>query len=379
MPDHDLILRGARVIDPSQNIDRVTDVRFTAGKVAALGDGLTPAPNTEVRELRGKIVTPGLIDLHTHVYWGGTAIGVDAVALARSSATATFVDAGTAGPGNFPGFRKHVIEPALPVRILPLLNLSFAGIFAFSHTVMVGECEDLRLLDLRECARVAREHADLIVGIKVRVGRGASGASGIAPMDMALEVAEATGLPLMAHLDHPPPSRMDVMSRLRKGDILTHCFRPFPNAPSLPGGGVRPEVLAARDRGVIFDIGHGGGSCGFETCRAMLAAGFKPDVISSDVHILSINGPAFDLLQTLAKFHALGMGLSEVIACGTVNAGKAIRRPDLGTLKVGAVGEASVIEILNESTEHRDVLGEVITTDKRFVARGLVLDGKWWT
>ena len=183
----------------------------------------------------------------------------------------------------------------------------------------------------------------------------------------------------MAHLDHPPPSRLDVMSRLRKGDILTHCFRPFPNAPSLPGGGVRPEVLAARDRGVIFDIGHGGGSCGFETCRAMLAAGFKPDVISSDVHILSINGPAFDLLQTLAKFHALGMGLSEVIACGTVNAGKAIRRPDLGTLKVGAVGEASVIEILSESTEHRDVLGEVITTDKRFVARGLVLDGKWWT
>ena len=271
MPDHDLILRGARVIDPSQNIDRVTDVRFTAGKVTAIGDGLVPAPGTDVRDLHGKIVTPGLIDLHTHVYWGGTAIGVDAVALARSSATATFVDAGTAGPGNFPGFRKHVIEPALPVRILPLLNLSFAGIFAFSHTVMVGECEDLRLLDLRECARVAREHADLIVGIKVRVGRGASGASGIAPMDMALEVAEATGLPLMAHLDHPPPSRLDVMSRLRKGDILTHCFRPFPNAPSLPGGGVRPEVLAARERGVIFDIGHGGGSCGFETCRAMLA------------------------------------------------------------------------------------------------------------
>ncbi len=376
---HDLILRGARVIDPSQDIDRVTDVRFTAGVVAAIGERLDAGPATEVRDVGGQIVTPGLIDLHTHVYWGGTAIGVDAVALARTSATATFVDAGTAGPGNFPGFRKHVIEPALPVRILPLLNLSFAGIFAFSGSVMVGECEDLRLLDLRECVRVARENADLVVGIKVRVGRSASGGSGIAPMDMALEVAEATGLPLMAHLDHPPPSRLDVMARLRPGDILTHCFRPFPNAPSGPDGGVRPEVLAARERGVIFDIGHGAGSCGFATSRAMLAAGFKPDVISSDVHILSIDGPAFDLLHTLGKFHALGMTLPEVVACATVNAARAIRRPEIGTLKPGAVGEASVFELVSEPTPYRDVLGEVIHGDTRFAARGLVLDGRWWT
>ena len=378
-PTKDLILRGARVIDPSQNIDRVTDVRFTGGVVAAIGDQLPAGPDTELHDVRGKIVTPGLIDLHTHVYWGGTSIGVDAVELARSSATATFVDAGTAGAGNFPGFRKHVIEPALPVRILPLLNLSFPGIFAFSNSVMVGECGDLRLLDITECVRVAKENADLIVGIKVRVGRGASGNSGIAPLDMALEVAEAVGLPLMAHLDHPPPSRLDVMGRMRPGDILTHCFRPFPNAPSGPNGGVRPEVLAARERGVIFDIGHGGGSCGFVTSRHMLAAGFKPDVISSDVHILSINGPAFDLLHTLAKFHALGMTLPEVVACATVNAARAIRRPDIGTLKPGSVGDASIFEVLDEPTPYTDVLGEVITGDKRFAARGLVLAGAWWT
>lgn len=376
---HDLILRGARVIDPSQNIDRVTDVRFTNGRVAAVGDQLAAGAGTEVRELGGTIVTPGLIDLHTHVYWGGTSIGVDAVALARSSATATFVDAGTAGPANMMGFRKHIIEPALPVRILPLINLSFPGIFAFSPTVMVGECEDLRLLDMKECVRVAREHADLVIGVKVRVGRGASGASGVAPMEMALEVAEELGLPLMAHLDHPPPSRLDVMSRLRRGDILTHCFRPFPNAPSMPGGGVRPEVAAARERGVIFDIGHGGGSCGFGTSRAMLAAGFKPDVISSDVHVLSINGPAFDLLHTLAKFHVLGMTLPEVVACATVNAAQAIRRPDLGTLRPGAVGEASIFEVLDAPTQYRDVVGEVIESSIAFKARGLVLDGRWWT
>lgn len=222
----ELVLRGGRVIDPSQGIDGVADVRFRDGKVAEIGAALALAPGAAERDVRGMVVVPGLIDLHTHVYWGGTAIGVDAVQLARRSATATFVDAGTAGAGNFPGFRRHVIEPALPVRILPLLNLSFAGIFAFSRRVMVGECEDLRLLDLDECVRVARENADLIVGIKVRVGRAASGNSGIAPLDMALEVAEAVGLPLMAHLDVPPPSRTDVLGRLRKGDILTHCFRP---------------------------------------------------------------------------------------------------------------------------------------------------------
>ena len=376
---HDLILRGGRVIDPSQDIDRITDVRFTNGVVAAIGDKLSGGPGTEVRDLRGKVVTPGLIDLHTHVYWGGTSIGVDATALAHSSATAVFVDAGTAGPGNFPGFRKHVIEPSAPVRILPFLNISYPGIFAFSNTVMVGECADLHLLDLRECLRVARENADLIVGIKVRVGRGAGGNSGIAPMDMALEVAEELGLPLMAHLDHPPPSRLEVVSRLRPGDILTHCFRPFPNAPSAPDGGVRPEISAARERGVLFDIGHGGGSFGFRTGRAMLAAGFKPDVISSDVHVLSIKGPAFDLLHTLGKFLTLGMTLPEVVACATVNAARAIRRTDLGTLKPGAAADASIFEVVAAPTDYRDVLGELIVGERRLVARGLVLDGRWWS
>jgi dihydroorotase len=378
-PGHDLILRGGRIIDPSQNIDRIADVRFTGGLVASIGDKLAGGPQTEVRDVSGKIITPGLIDLHTHVYWGGTAIGVDAGKLAHSSATAVFVDAGTAGPGNFPGFRKHVIEPAMPLRILPFLNVSYPGIFAFSSTVMVGECADLRLLDLKECVRVARENADLVVGIKVRVGRNAGGASGIAPMDMALEAAEELGLPLMAHLDHPPPSRLEVMSRMRPGDILTHCFRPFPNAPSSPEGAVRPEISAARERGVIFDIGHGGGSFGFATGRAMLAAGFKPDVISSDVHVLSIKGPAFDLLHTMGKFLTLGMTLPEIVACTTVNAARAIRRSGMGTLRTDAAGDASIFEVVNAPTEYRDVLGELIVGEQRLMARGLVLNGRWWS
>ena len=371
---NDLVLKGGRVIDPSQGIDKVTDIAFADGKVAAIGDGLSAE---DTRDVSGKIVSPGLIDLHTHVYWGGTSLGVEAELVARSGGVTTFVDAGSAGPGNFHGFRKHVIE-ASPVRILPYLNVSYPGIFAFSKTVMMGESADLRLLDPREAVRVAREHKDLVLGIKVRVGKSASGDSGIMPLDIALDVAEETGLPMMAHLDAPPPSRHEVVSRLRPGDILTHCFRPFPNAPVQADGRVRDEILAARARGVIFDIGHGGGSFGFGTTRKMLAAGFLPDVISSDVHVISIEGPAFDLLTTMSKFLCLGLDLSAVIKLATVNAAAAIKRPDLGTLKVGSVGEATVIYQASGRFDYADSIGEHLVGDRRLLSAGVVLAGRWW-
>ena len=373
----ELVLRGGRVIDPSQNLDGIADVIFAEGRVKAVGRDAPHSRDAEIRDAKGLIVTPGLIDLHTHVYWGGTSLGVDAPALARRSGTTTFVDAGSSGPGNFLGFRRHVIEPA-PVRILPYLNLSFAGIYAFSNSVMVGECADIRLLDLRECRKVAEENRDLVVGIKVRVGKGAGGSSGVAPLDMALEVAESVGLPVMCHLDFPPPSRLEVVSRLRKGDVLTHCFRPFPNAPSAPQGGVREEIAAARERGVIFDIGHGQGSFGFGTARAMLAAGFLPDVISSDVHSLSIDGPAFDLLHTLSKFLVLGVPLPQVIEAATSAPAAAINRPELGSFKPGSVGDATLISIEEGEFTYHDVLAEPLKGSKKLAARGVVLGGKWW-
>ena len=375
---HEVLLRQGRVIDPSQGLDQVRDVRFLNGVVAEIGLNLTAGVDADVRNVTGMIVTPGLIDLHTHVYWGGTSIGVDPIALARQSSTATLVDAGTSGAGNLLGFRKHVIEPSAPLRILPLLNISFPGIFAFSRTVRMGECEDLRLLDMSSCISVAREHADLVVGIKVRVGRGSSGTRGVAPLDMAIEVAEVLGLPVMAHIDYIPPTRTEVLSRLRKGDILTHCFKPPPNAPTTPAGAVRGEVQDALDRGVIFDIGHGGGSCSFATSRAMLKAGIQPDVISSDVHLLSANGPAIDLLHTLAKFHVLGMSLYDVIACATLNAARAIRRPALGTLKPGVGADASIFKVLDQPTLYKDAAGESLLGNIRFEAHGLVLAGRWW-
>jgi dihydroorotase len=374
---HDLILTGGRVIDPSQSLDAVTEVGFAQGKVSGIGQSLKRDTKTKIKDAAGFIVTPGLIDLHTHVYWGGTSLGVDPDLYAKKSGVTTSVDTGSAGPGNFPGFAKHVIEPARS-RVFAYLHVSHAGIYGFSRDVHVGESEDMRLMDPRGAVKIAAEYSQHVIGIKVRVGRHASGDQGIAPLDVALQAAEEAGIPLMAHIDEPPPTYEDVLAKLRPGDVLTHAFRPFPNAPATAQGTVKPAVLAARKRGVIFDIGHGMGSFAFKTARAMLANGFMPDTISSDVHALCIDGPAHDLVTTMSKFLCLGMGLNDIIRSTTETPARAIKRHELGTLKPGAQGDATLIRIDGGSFDYVDVTGEHLEGNKRISAHGMVMRGEWW-
>src|SRR5215831_4896052 len=374
---YDLILRGGRVVDPSQKLDAVTDVAFAQGKVARVGANLPADAATDVRDVSGRIVTAGLIDMHTHVYWGGTWLGIDAEDFCRTSGVTTAIDTGSAGPGNFAGFRKHVIERSA-VRILAYLHVSFAGIYAFSRRVMVGESEEIRLLAPLDAVEVANANRDIIVGIKVRVGARASGRSGTVPLDIALQVADEVGLPVMAHIDDPPPTYEEVIARLRPGDVLTHAFRPFPNAPATAQGTVKRAVIEARQRGVLFDIGHGKGSFAFKTARAMLANGFYPDTISSDVQALCINGPAFDQVTTMSKFLCMGMPLRDIIAASTVNAAFALKRPELGSLKPGSVGDATILSVKNGRFDYVDVVGEHLEGDRRIVSEGAVIGGSWW-
>jgi dihydroorotase len=371
----DLVLRNGRVIDPSQGLDQVSDVAFAGGKVVALGHDL-PAGNAELIDVSGKIVTPGLIDLHTHVYWGGTSLGVDPLRLARGGCT-TLVDTGSSGPGNYPGFLEHVIKPS-PVRIIAYLNVSFAGIYGFSKRVMVGESGDLRLMAPLDAVEVAHANRDTLAGIKVRVGMNASGNSGLVPLQIARQVADEVGTPMMVHIDIPPPTLSDVLELMRPGDVLTHCFRPFPNSPATADGRILPAVVNARERGVIFDVGHGMGSFSFRTARTMLANGFRPDCISSDVHALCIDGPAFDLLTTMSKFLCLGMALSEVVRCATASPAGALQRSDLGTLKPGSVGDATILDLCEGTFNYVDSTGENLNADKRLEAKGVIIAGKIW-
>jgi dihydroorotase len=368
-----LIVEGGRVIDPGRGVDGVGAVGFADGKVAE------PASlaGAERFDASGAIVIPGIIDLHAHVYWGGTSLGIDADKLARPSGTTTWLDVGSAGAGNFKGFLKHVIEPS-ETRILALLHVSFAGIYAFSNEVMVGESLDRDLLHPISCARVAMEHPDVIRGIKVRIGKRTSGVNGIVCLQLAIEAAERAGLPVMCHIDEPPPTYAEVCRTLRPGDVLTHCFRPYPNAPCHADGRVRDAVLDARERGVLFDIAHGKGSFAWDTAEKMAKAGFWPDVISSDVHTLCIDGPAYDNLITMEKLLYLGMDLGEVVRAVTQTPAAWLRRPDLGDLSVGSTGDATILRKVAKPRTLTDVLGVSHEAKDRFEVQAIVLGGKLW-
>ena len=371
----DLVLRNGRLVDPGIKHDGVADVAFKDGQVAAVGAGL--AAGAVERDVSGCVVMPGNIDFHAHVYWGGTSISVDADILARRCGTTTWLDVGSAGPGNFVGFRRHVIEAA-ETRILAYLHVSHAGIFAFSPQIMVGESQDMRLMDTATCAAVALEHPDVIRGVKVRVGANTSGVNGIAPLYHAIEAAERAGLPVMCHIDRPPPRYVDVLEILRPGDTLTHCFKPFPNAPVHADGRVKEACWAARERGVMFDIGHGKGSLCFDVARAMLEAGFPPDVISSDVHVLCIDGPAFDNMETMSKFLVMGMGLPEVVRAVTATPARLLGRPDLGDLSPGSTGDATVMRIEEGRFTFTDSVGQTMDGRQRFALDSMVVGGRLW-
>jgi dihydroorotase len=352
---YDLVLKGGRVLDERNGVDDVLDVAIKAGRIAAVGKSLA-AGAARIEDLSGAIVAPGLIDIHTHVYHKATSLSVDPGFISRRSATTTLVDAGSAGAGNYDGFRDYVMNNS-PYRILAFLNVSFPGIFGFDKGVSIGEATLREMLPVDRCVAKIEANRERIVGVKVRIGGPVTGELGLGALELALEAAEAVGLPLMTHIGIAPPSYADVVSMLRPGDILTHCYRPGPNSALTQDGSVLPEVRAARERGVLFDIAHGMGAFGYETTEGALSHGFPPDVISSDVHVIAVEGPGFDLLHTMSKLLNCGLTLPQVIGMSANRPALAIRRPELGHLGVGAPADITVLRQVDSDYVFEDVVG----------------------
>ena len=377
---YDLLLKGGHVIDPASGRDGPADVAFKDGKVAAVADRLSDGAAKETRSAAGYYVTPGLIDLHAHVYWGGTLYAVDADKVGHASGMTTAVDAGSAGAANIRGLIE-LQQSKADLRILAFVNLAFPGIYGDLRLVPVAEADDLRLLNVPHVVRTLKTWPDKVVGIKIRVGRSSTGALGAMPLHLAINASEQAGnAPVMAHIGADMPPRIEeILDPLRKGDIVTHCYTPKMNKPLTSKGQLRDCMVAGRERGVIMDVGHGSGSFGFDICRAMLEMGFTPDVISSDVHLYSVDGPAYDVLVTMSKFLCLGLPLPEVIRAATSAPAAAMRRSDIGRLSIGAAGDAVLLEIKKGPVVYVDAIGGEMKADKRLVPRGIVVGGRWWS
>jgi len=374
---YDLLLSGGHVIDPASGRDGPADIAFAGGRVALVADRIDPAGAREHHRVAGRYVVPGLIDLHTHVYPGATPLGVDPDLLLRRSGMTTAVDTGSAGAGNIRGLFE-LIDDRVTTRVLAFVNIGYAGIIGGLRDCPMPEAEDLRLLNVAACAAAVRRWAPRAVGVKVRVGRSSTGILGAMPLHMAIRASEEAGdVPVMAHIGAEMPPRLEeILDPLRRGDILTHCCTPKGNSLLDHEGRLRDCAAAAKARGVVFDVGHGTGSFGFDTARRMMELGCVPDVISSDVHGGCIDGPVFDVLVTMSKFLCLGMPLAEVIRRVTVAPAAAIRRPELGTLLPGAPGEAAVLELRRGPTAYRDSIGATLQGDQALVCAGVVVGGR---
>jgi dihydroorotase len=367
---YDTLIVGGEVVDPGAGLQGVLDVAIRDGRIAEVGPDLDRSKAREEVDATGGIITPGLVDLHTHVYWGATYWGIEADPVAARTGVTTWLDVGSSGSYSWPAFRRFLIEPSKS-RIFALLNASSIGLIA-----PTWEFSNLDYLDLDLAEAIVNANRDLILGIKARIDQNTTRGVGIRALELARELADRVGLPLMTHIGYGPPTIDEVAPLLRPGDILTHCFTGGDMKIVDDTGVPNPAIMALRDRGLILDIGHGTGSFSYDTAEAMLQAGVMPDVISSDIHQMAVQGPMFDLPTTLSKFLNLGLTLPEVIERATSRPAAAMRRPDLGTLQPGSVADVAIFPLEEGDYVFRDVRMQPRRGTKRLINTLTMIDGE---
>ncbi|MBK9168806.1 MAG: amidohydrolase/deacetylase family metallohydrolase [Bryobacterales bacterium] len=340
---YDLVLRGGHVIDPKNQVDRVADVAIRDGRIAAVAPGLDVSQARRVIDVSGLYVTPGLVDIHVHVFPGlenggilGGASSVFPDQVGPRMATTTMVDAGTAGWRNFARYRRDIIDQSR-IRVLAMINITGVGMPNFDVEQNPYD------LDPEATAKVAKAHKDVVVGIKTAHWRPPTFLS----VEKAVEAGNLAGVPVMVDFGYFLPERpyQEMVSRiLRPGDMSTHFYR-WP-APLMDENGKVAEYLhAARKRGVKFDVGHGSGSFHFRLAEPVVRQGFWPDSISTDLHVSSMNSGMIDILSLMSKFMAMGVPLQEVVRMSTTNPATQINRPELGQIAVGAEADVVVLRL----------------------------------
>lgn len=347
---YDLLLKGGTVVDPSQGLNASRDVAIENGRIAAIEPSISTEDAKHTVDVSGRYVTPGLVDLHVHAYWGSTYWGIDVDPVAARTGVITSVDAGSAGAYNWRGFRRFHVE-RVKSRLVAYLNISSIGL-----THQTYEHANLYYDDVDLAVQTAAENRDVIVGIKVRLDHNTIGHNGIVPMDRARAAADALGLPVMVHIGVAPPPLQEIIARMRPGDVLTHCFTGHTNRIIDKDEKIRDDVKRAWDAGIILDVGHGAGSFSYPVAEAMVRQGLLPDCISTDIHVASIRGPMYDMPTTLSKFLNLGMSVYEVVERATIKPARAIHRADsLGSLEVGREADVAVLELVEGDFEFKDV------------------------
>jgi dihydroorotase len=369
---YDILLKGGHVIDPKNNINAVMDVAIAGGKIAKVAAGIPASDARRVADVAGLYVTPGLVDIHVHVYantglpgvlTGDSSVAPDAFSF-RSGVT-TMVDAGTAGWRNFPDFRKKIIDRSR-TRVLALINIVGGGMGP-------NDEHDPKDMDAEATAKMAKANADVVVGFKTAHYKG----QGWPSVDGAVKAGQMTGLPVMVdfgYIDKDRNLNALFMDKLRPGDIYTHCYSG--HRDEVVNGKLNPAMVAGRKRGIIFDVGHGGGSFYWNVAVPAFEAKFYPDSISTDLHTGSMNAGMKDMANVMSKILNLGVPLAEVIKMSTWNPAKEIKREELGHLTVGAEADVAVLNVEKGQFGFIDSAGARKSGNQRIIAELTLRKGR---
>ena len=380
--DLDILIKNGHVFDPKNNIDGIMDVAITDSKITEVAPKILNENAKQIIDATGLYVCPGLIDIHTHVFVGPRAgkfaDGVNSVSpddFGPKAGITTVVDAGTSGWRNFPQFKEQVIDQS-KTRVLAFLNIAADGISGTETTLTKIEAakHDLNEMDVQKTEEIIREYPEIIVGIKIGHFDGESWT----PFDRALEAASKTDRPLFVECHLPQYSLEDQLDHMRPGDIITHSYENIEERVPIvdTNGKLRPFVLSAKERGIFFDVGHGGAGFWFDQAVPAFEQGLWPNSFGTDLHRFSMNAGMKDMLNLMSKFLNMGMPLKDVFLRGSWNPAKAIKREDLGNLDVGAVADIAILGLKTGDFGFVDAAGNRIKGNRKLEAELTIREGK---